>query len=116
MSISTHVLDTAKGLPGVGIAVELDFHRGGDRSGEWETLNAARTDLDGRVTALLPEGVAMEPGVYTVRFATGAYFAREGLAGLYPVVEITFTVSAGQAHYHVPLLLAANGYTTYRGS
>ncbi len=112
MSISTHVLDTAKGMPGVGIAVELDYFRGGD----CETLNAARTDSDGRVEALLPEGSVMEPGVYTIRFATGAYFEREELAGLYPVVEITFTVSAGQPHYHVPLLLTANGYTTYRGS
>ncbi len=110
--MSTHVLDTARGVPGSGIAVELDF----DRDGEWETLNAVVTDADGRVRSLLPEGVAMLPGVYTVRFATGAYFAREGVAGLYPTVEITFTVRAGEPHYHVPLLLAANGYTTYRGS
>ena len=106
------MLDTAKGLPCVAVAVELDF----DNDGEWETLNAVVTDADGRVKTLLPEGVTMEPGTYTVRFATGAYYAREGLAGLYPTVEITFTVRAGQAHYHVPLLLTANGYTTYRGS
>lgn len=112
MSISIHVLDTAKGTPAAGVAVELDF----DRDGAWETLNAAVTDADGRIRPLLPEGMAMEPGVYTVRFATGAYFAREGLQGLYPTVEITFTVRPGEAHYHVPLLLTANGYTTYRGS
>lgn len=112
MSISTHVLDTAKGAPAAEIAVELDF----DRDGEWETLNAAVTDADGRVRFLLPENETMEPGVYTVRFATGAYFAREGLQCLYPTVEITFTVRPGEAHYHVPLLLTAHGYTTYRGS
>ena len=112
MSISTHVLDVAKGAPAVGVAVELDV----DRAGEWETLNATHTDGDGRVAALLPTGETMTPGTYTVRFATGAYFAREGLQGLYPTVEITFTVRPGEAHYHVPLLLAANGYTTYRGS
>ena len=27
-----------------------------------------------------------------------------------------FTVAAGQAHYHVPLLLSPYSYTTYRGS
>ena len=112
MSMSTHVLDTSTGMPGVGIAVELDFLR----AGEWETMNAVKTDEDGRVKSLLPEGAPMEPGTYTVRFATGAYFERHGVAGLYPTVEITLTVRAGQAHYHVPLLLAANGYTTYRGS
>lgn len=112
MSISTHVLNTATGKPAVGISVELDF----DRDGEWETLNAVMTDADGRAKHLLPGEMAMEPGTYTVRFATGAYFAREGVSALYPTVEITFTVRSGEPHYHVPLLLSANGYTTYRGS
>jgi 5-hydroxyisourate hydrolase len=112
MSISTHILDTAKGLPAVGVAVELDR----DIDGTWETLNAAITDADGRVKLLLPEGEAMLPGLYCVRFATASYFAREGLDGLYPLVEITFKVTARQVHYHIPLLLTANGYTTYRGS
>jgi 5-hydroxyisourate hydrolase len=92
--------------------VELDR----DVDGEWQTLNAAMTDADGRVKLLLPEDEAMTPGFYCVRFATGKYFEHEGVDGLYPVVEITFRVAAGQAHYHIPLLLTANGYTTYRGS
>ncbi len=106
------MLNTSTGRPGAGIAVELDYLR----DGEWETLNAAKTDADGRVKSLLPEGAAMEPGTYTLRFATGAYFEREGIAGLYPSIEITLTVRVGEAHYHAPLLLTANGYTTYRGS
>lgn len=112
MSISTHILDTALGKPAAGVAVELER----DTEGEWQTLNAAVTDADGRLQHLLPEGAPMVPGMYCARFATGAYFAREGLQGLYPVVEITFAVRPGEAHYHIPLLLAANGYTTYRGS
>lgn len=112
MSISTHVLDVAKGRPAAGVFVELDR----DCAEGWTTLNAVQTDADGRVMELLPEGVAMELGVYTIRFATGAYFEREGITGLYPTVEITFAVRPGEAHYHVPLLLSANGYTTYRGS
>jgi 5-hydroxyisourate hydrolase len=31
-------------------------------------------------------------------------------------VVIDFTVVAGQAHYHVPLLLSPFAYSTYRGS
>jgi 5-hydroxyisourate hydrolase len=112
MSISTHILDTAKGKPAAGVAVELDR----DIDGSWETLNATITDTDGRVKALLPENEPMLPGLYCVRFATGTYYDREGLDGLYPLVEITFKVAPGQAHYHIPLLLTANGYTTYRGS
>ena len=112
MSISTHILDTAAGKPAAGIAVELDRNT----EGEWETLNAAETDADGRVKFLLPEGEPMLPGLYCARFATGVYYQREGLNGLYPFVEITFIVSPSERHYHIPLLLTANGYTTYRGS
>ncbi len=112
MSISTHVLDTSLGQPAAHVAVELDR----DVDGDWETINATMTDADGRVRELLPEGTDLEAGTYCIRFATGAYFERNGIAGLYPLVEITFSVRAGEAHYHIPLLLAANGYSTYRGS
>ncbi len=112
MSISTHILDTALGRPAAGVAVELDRNI----EGEWQALNATESDRDGRIKFLLPEGEPLLPGMYTARFATGAYFAREGQNGLYPFVEITFAVKPGERHYHIPLLLAANGYTTYRGS
>ena len=112
MSISTHILDTASGRPAAGVAIELDRNT----EGEWQTLNAAETDADGRVAFLLPENEPMLPGLYCARFATGVYFTREGVDGLYPFVEITFVVKPGERHYHIPLLLTANGYTTYRGS
>lgn len=112
MSISTHILDTSAGRPVAGVAVELDRVT----EGEWQTLNATETDADGRVQFLLPAGEPMLPGLYCARFATGAYYQREVLDGLYPFVEITFTVKPDEQHYHIPLLLTANGYTTYRGS
>ena len=112
MSISTHILDTSAGKPAAGIAVELDRNT----EGEWQTLNAAVTDVDGRVKFLLPENEPMLPGLYCARFATGVYYQRESLDGLYPFVEITFIVKPGESRYHIPLLLTANGYTTYRGS
>ena len=34
----------------------------------------------------------------------------------YPRVTVEFMRRAGEAHYHVPLLLSPFGYTTYRGS
>ena len=112
MSISTHVLDTMKGRPAVGVAVILSVQRGDG----WHTLHAALTDEDGRVKHLLPELSAMEAGIYRVRFETKHYFAAEAVDTLYPFIEITFNVDDGQGHYHIPLLLTANGYTTYRGS
>lgn len=112
MSISTHVLDTTKGRPAVGIGIELKRNE----SDVWKTLNATYTDADGRVKLLLPEGEEMTPGIYRIQFATGLWYRSQQLQGLYPVIEITFTVEPGQQHYHIPLLLTANGYTTYRGS
>ena len=49
------------------------------------------------------------------RSATGAYLARIGRTSIYPEISITFNCS-GKEHYHLPLLLSDNSYTTYRGS
>jgi 5-hydroxyisourate hydrolase len=65
---------------------------------------------------LVPEGASLEEGVYRLVLDTGKYFAAQNTVGLYPVVEITFAVRDGESHFHIPLLLSPNGYTTYRGS
>ena len=111
MGISTHVLDTATGRPAAGVGVRLERMR----AGTWEVLSDAETDVDGRSGDLLGDSAAVERGVYRVRFETGAYFAAKGERCLYPFVEIVFEVMDAR-HYHIPLLLTANGFTTYRGS
>jgi 5-hydroxyisourate hydrolase len=112
MGVSTHILDTALGRPAAGVAVTLARATGG----EWTTLNEAETDADGRCKYLLPEGSVLEAGNYRVRFSTAEYYAGNGLAGLYPYIEIVFMITDVSQHFHIPLLLTANGYTTYRGS
>ena len=112
MGISTHILDTALGRPAAGVAVMLEQLN----EGAWFELNKAATDADGRCKYLLPEGEASEPGIYRVHFATAVYYATQGLQGLYPYVEIVFEITETSQHYHIPLLLTANSYTTYRGS
>lgn len=109
--ITTHVLDTAIGRPGAGIAIELDR----DDGGRWERVGAGKTDDDGRLRTLTPPG-PVATGTYRLRFYTAAYFAQHHGAGLFPVVEIHFTVADGAQHYHVPLLVSPYGYSTYRGS
>lgn len=111
--ISTHVLDTAAGQPAKDVPVRLERR---DTSGAWRLLAAARTDQDGRCAQLLPEKEALTPGFYRLGFETATYFAARRLDGLYPLVEITFQVRDGERHFHIPLLLSPNGYTTYRGS
>jgi 5-hydroxyisourate hydrolase len=106
-TLSTHVLDTSRGRPAEGVAVQLLALASSAPLGE------GVTNADGRVGAIGPE--RLEPGDYRLRFDTAAYFAATGTEGFYPEVVVAFTVAEGQ-HYHVPLLLNPYGYSTYRGS
>jgi 5-hydroxyisourate hydrolase len=112
-TITTHVLDTALGRPAAGIRVTLE---GTDSEGASRVIGTDVTDAEGRSRALLPEGTRTGPGEYRLRFETGAYFAASGREAFYPVVSVSFVVTAGGGHYHVPLLLSPFGYSTYRGS
>jgi 5-hydroxyisourate hydrolase len=111
--ISTHVLDVSRGQPAKDLPVRLERR---DSAGEWRVLNLSRTDGEGRCAQLLPEKEDLRAGLYRVAFDTASYHLAQDIAGLYPVVEITFEVREGQSHFHIPLLLSPYGYTTYRGS
>lgn len=106
--ITTHVLDTALGKPAAGIAVKLERKK----SNNWSVVAHAETDRDGRCNNLAPDVL---PGVYRLTFATGAYFTHESRSTIYPEIAITFQCGS-DPHYHLPLLLSDNSYTTYRGS
>ena len=109
-AITTHVLDTSRGCPAAGVPVVLDR----EVDSGWQTVGRATTDANGRAGDLLSS--ALREGRYRLTFDTGVYFTALGDAGFYPEVSVTFTVSSGEEHYHVPLLLSPFGYTTYRGS
>jgi 5-hydroxyisourate hydrolase len=132
-AITTHVLDTVLGKPAAGIAVRLEKLEGGgwlevpDRDvssdGEppervrsapssWVEVAAGATDADGRCRELAPDAPA---GDYRLTFDTGSYFKRLGRTSIYPEISIAFTCD-GKGHFHLPLLLSDNSYTTYRGS
>ena len=110
--ISTHILDLARGKPASGVAVQLERQ---DPAGTWRLVNSASTDHDGRCAQLLASD-ELAPGVYRLRFDTAAYFSGLRIETLYPSVEVTFQVREGESQLHIPLLLNANGYTTYRGT
>jgi 5-hydroxyisourate hydrolase len=109
--ITTHVLDTAAGRPAAGIPVTLERQRGN----EFVAVGSGTTDRDGRVANLLPPG-RLEAGTYRITFLVEDYFAAAGRGGFYPSVTVVFVARAADEHYHVPLLLAPYGYSTYRGS
>ncbi len=111
--ISTHILDMVHGTPARDVPLRLEKQAA---PGDWRVLASARTDHDGRCAQLLPEGEEFSAGVYRLMFDTGSYFTRQKIDALYPIVEVTFQVRDGESHFHIPLLLSPNGYTTYRGS
>ncbi|GAA4422643.1 hydroxyisourate hydrolase [Actinokineospora soli] len=103
VSLSTHVLDTARGAPAAGVPVRHEYRDGP----EWVIADAGTTDADGRIT-----GWTADPGVHRLVFDTGAYLGHDAF---YPSATVEFLVSDDR-HHHVPLLLSPFGYTTYRGS
>jgi 5-hydroxyisourate hydrolase len=131
-AITTHVLDTVLGRPAAGVAVRLEKEEGGgwievthaegegtswtervhDLAGSWSEVARSTTDADGRCRDLVMDAQA---GVYRIVFDTGAYLRSQNRATIYPEIAITF-VCSGEGHYHLPVLLSDNSYTTYRGS
>lgn len=111
MGLSTHILDTTVGRPAANVSLILHELR----DGVWTELAGATTDADGRCKTLLGN-LPLEATTYELTFITAPYFEVQGIASLYPYIKIAFTVSDASQHHHIPLLLTANGYTTYRGS
>ncbi|WP_141502882.1 hydroxyisourate hydrolase [Paenibacillus luteus] len=123
--ITTHVLDLAGGKPVEGITIELWYlgeqAGGGDLGQSPKLVGAYRTNKDGRVDQPLLEGDGLRPGVYELIFAAGDFFRRTThLAAisesLFDYIPIRFHIRETGEHYHVPLLVAPGGYSTYRGS
>ena len=105
--ITTHVLDTSRGVPAAGVPVTLE------RGPDWDEVGSGRTGDDGRLAEL---GSPDPAGVYRLRFDTGAYFKAAGTRAFFPEVTVQFTIEQPSEHFHVPLLLSPFGYSTYRGS
>jgi 5-hydroxyisourate hydrolase len=114
--LTTHVLDTAHGMPGAGMRVRLYRRNGAD----YALLKEAVTNADGRCDPPLLEAGAFTAGRYRLVFAAGPYFAAKGVQSPEPPfvddVTLDFGVSDAGAHCHVPLLVSPYSYSTYRGS
>ncbi len=110
--ITTHILDTTRGLPAKNVPITL-FTKDGE---SWKVKSSGITNNDGRLPGLLSHDEKLPAGVYRMHFATAVYFKANNEAGFYPYVDIVFEIDASGTHYHIPLLLTAYGYSTYRGS
>ncbi|NXE17135.1 HIUH hydrolase, partial [Lophotis ruficrista] len=112
-SLTTHVLNTATGLPAARLAVRLA--RLQECEPQWTELGQRWTDEDGRCPPFLAPGEA-EAGTYKLRFETAPYWESLGHTSFYPFVEVVFTMADPAQKLHVPLLISPYSYTTYRGS
>lgn len=114
-TLTTHVLDTHLGKPAQGLVIELWALT------EWPRLmKTATTNADGRVDTPLLEGLGFITGTYELRFLAADYLRKTGAALATPpffdVIPIRINIASHAEHYHVPLLLSAHGYSTYRGN
>ena len=123
-TISTHILDTARGRPAADVPVALDIWDGG-----WQRLGESVTGADGRIGGLPAfeppappgpphrEGSPVSPAWATCRlvFAVRDYLVAHHGSAFFPEITVAFAAGPGE-HYHVPVLLAPYGYSVYRGS
>ncbi|WP_163833807.1 hydroxyisourate hydrolase [Spartinivicinus ruber] len=110
--ITTHVLNTTLGQPAFNVSISLSWQTGDG----WEMLAQGKTNHDGRIQDLLDPDQVLAEGTYRMHFDTQSYFEQQGITAFYPYVDIVFCIRGNGEHYHIPLLLTAHSYTTYRGS
>ena len=110
MSLSTHVLDGARGEPAAGVFVRWEHLV----DGHWKRVAQTATGVDGRIADF--DGAATDVGTHRLVFGSGEYFAAQGVRTFYPEVVVVFAVTDGARRHHVPLLLSPFAYSTYRGS
>ncbi len=105
-TISTHVLDTERGVPAAGVHVTLYRL---DVAAAPIRMTQALTNLDGRIADLLER--PLQTGEYRIEFdivhEDGSFFTK---------LAVDIRVTDTERSYHIPLLLAPFSMTTYRGS
>jgi 5-hydroxyisourate hydrolase len=109
--LTTHVLDTAHGVPAAGMKIRL--YRGA------QLLAETVTNADGRTASPLIADGQLIAGDYRIEFDAGDYFAASGSSDarrFLDVVPVVFIVDDPTRSYHVPLLVSPWAYSTYRGS
>jgi 5-hydroxyisourate hydrolase len=114
--LSTHVLDTTLGKPGIGVKLELYAIDAGVKT----LLKTEVTNQDGRCNSPLLEGETFKAGLYELVFAAGDYFDAQGVTLPNPKfidrVILAFGIADVTQNYHVPLVVSPWAYSTYRGS
>jgi len=115
--ITTHILDTSQGKPAENVNITLFVLQGK----EWVKLSSAITNQDGRINDWQDNSWYQDTtitdlfGTYKLVFDLDPYWETQSTPAFYPSAEISFRLQ-DERHHHIPLLLNAFGYSTYRGS
>ncbi|MEZ5460864.1 hydroxyisourate hydrolase [Dokdonella sp.] len=109
--LTIQVLDTSRGKPAAGVAVEL-YRLHEDRR---ELLIRGLTSHEGRNhSPLLAEGT-MLAGLYELDCHVGDYFATLGVTLPEPrfldVISVRFGIADNSRDLHVPMLISPYGYS-----
>jgi 5-hydroxyisourate hydrolase len=104
--ISTHILDTTKGVAAANVPVILEKQT----EKGWKPVGIDKTNADGRIVYDCPK----EKGIYRLTFQIEDYF--KGEEHFFMNTQIVFNVKNTDRKYHVPLLLNPYGFSTYRGT
>ncbi|WP_375254787.1 hydroxyisourate hydrolase [Yoonia sp.] len=110
--LTTHVLDTAGGMPAAGMQIDLYRLTPAGR----DHVVGMVTNDDGRTDAPILPADAFEVGNYELVFQAGAYFGRDEDISFLDEIPIRFGINDPASHYHVPLLVSPFSFSTYRGS
>lgn len=108
--LSTHILDISKGQPAPNVRIALYK----TVSNQWVKISDGITDNNGRIKNFLPMNID-NSGTYKLSFFVKEYFENQGLKSIYPYVDVVFDIE-DNGHYHIPITISANGYSTYRGN
>ena len=105
-TLSTHILDISTGKPAQGVTVRLE------RDGL--VIATGTTNSAGRMTDFVAH---LPAGRNRLVADIGAWFIQTGRETLDPCAQIDLvTTEAADEHYHLPIVLAPGGWSTYRGS
>ena len=116
--LTTHILDTANGVPAAGVEILLYRVSGNSHN----KIATAVTNSDGRTDEPILPQKDFKIGTYELIFKVGPYLrtsaadpASVGEPLFLDEIPIRFGMDE-ESHYHVPLLISPYGYSTYRGS
>lgn len=112
--LSTHILDINKGLPASN--VEIILYKYNTKENNWLELAKNKTDKNGRINNFLPlQEKENNMGRYKLKFEVDSYYKSQSVQSIYPYIEIIFDIQDNN-HYHIPLAISGNGYSTYKGN